>query len=146
MMSKMSKVSFLTDVLHVHDSLDDWPVGLFVYDSLNDSDVLHAVLRSRNNVFRLQLRLQLCKYRYLFAQLLSLKVDFSFFKGMNIDLIHLLYPIQYELPMIFIFYFSLTRSRSREPELKLHYIYRLQLRPKVSAPCGSGSTTLPSCL
>jgi hypothetical protein len=41
------------------------------------------------------LRLQICGY--LFAQLLNNNFDFSLFLGKNIDLIHLLDPIQYEL-------------------------------------------------
>ncbi len=56
-----------------------------------------------------------------------------FFNEKNIDLIHFLDPIQYEF-WFFIYYFSWPGAGAKTS------IYRL--RPKVSAPCGSGSTTL----
>ncbi len=62
---------------------------------------------------------------------------FKCFLWKNIDLIHLIYPIQYEL------WFLYTNLAYLEPGAGAEIsIYRLRLQPKVLAPCGSGSTTL----
>jgi hypothetical protein len=59
------------------------------------------------------------------------------FLGMNVDLIHLVYPIQYEL-------WFLSTILVRPGAGAETFLYRL--RPKVSAPSGSssgsGSTTM----
>jgi hypothetical protein len=55
----------------------------------------------------------------------------------EIDLIHMLDPIQYE------FRFFQNTLVDPEPGAGAETsIFRLRLQPKVSAPCGSGSTTL----
>ncbi len=56
---------------------------------------------------------------------------------MNIDLIHLLYPIQYEL--WFLYTTLVWPGAGAETSL---YRLQLRLRPKVSAPYGSNSGSL----
>jgi hypothetical protein len=59
----------------------------------------------------------------------------------NIDLIHMLDPIQYE------FLFLFTTLADPDPGAVAEtLIFRLQLRSKVPGPCGSGSTTLPPAI
>ncbi len=89
----------------------------------------------------LRLRLQLCGH--LFAHFLNNKVDFPSCLVKNIDLIHMLDPIQYELWLN-----NTTLVWPRSGSQSRNFIYRLQLRlrQKVLAPCvsrsGSGSITL----
>ncbi len=56
------------------------------------------------------------------------------------DVIHLLYPIEYELWLFIYIYTTLVWPRAGATTS----LYRLRLRPKASVPCGSGSTTLPT--
>jgi hypothetical protein len=81
---------------------------------------------------KFRLRLQLC--RYLFAQLLNKKEIYHDFYARISTLFTclILFNMNYDLK----YFISLIRS--------LNIIFRFQLRPKVSAPCGSssGSATL----
>ncbi len=52
----------------------------------------------------------------------------------DIDLIHLLWSYVFNMNYDFMYYFSMTNNRSRN---FVHW-----RRPKVSAPCGSDSTTM----
>ncbi len=61
-----------------------------------------------------------------------------FIKEYRINLIHMLDSIQYEFLFLF--------TTQADPELGAGaetLTFRLRLQPKVPAPCGSGSTTLP---
>ncbi len=89
--------------------------------------------------FPVRLRLRLKLFGYLFSQLLNLKVDFSWLFVKNIDIGFTFWSYSIKIKYTTLVWPGAGAGAETS-------VYRLQLRPKVPAPCGyssgSGSTTL----